>query len=234
VPSQDHPDDHTRAAELSRVYAQYADPTYNARWALDNPGNAAIVDERRDALQHLVAPWVRQLRPRGVLDLGCGSTTALPPALASVSRVGLDLLFERLESLNAREPGFPLVCGDGAALPFSAEVFDGVVLSTVFSSVLDDGVRRDISAEIDRVLRPGGAVIWYDMRLPNPRNRSVSPLSRRRVQHIFPGYAASWRSVTLLPPAARRLGRHTSRWYPRLVRLPLLRSHLAGVLVKPS
>jgi SAM-dependent methyltransferase len=234
VPLHDHPDDTTRAAELSRVYAQYADPTYNARWALDNPGNAALVDERRDTLERLVADWARRQGRSAILDLGCGSTTALPPSIGHVPRIGLDLLFERLETLNTRHPDFPLICGDGAALPFRDGAFDAVVLSTVFSSVLDDAVRSQIAGEIDRVLRPGGAVIWYDMRLPNPRNRSVSPLSRRRIESLFRGYAADWRTLTLLPPVARRLGRRAARWYRPLAAIPLFRSHLAGLLVKPA
>lgn len=233
MPPQDSAADHRRAEDLARTYAKYADPTYNSRWALDNPGNAAIVAERAVALDRLVASWGGAHRAIRLLDLGCGSASDLPGSLGHVARVGVDLLLERLVGLVGRGAELPVVCADGARLPFVAGSFDVVVMSTVLSSVPDAEVRARIASESDRVLRPGGAVLWYDMRLPSPRNRSVSPLTRGRVERLFEGYAATWLSVTLLPPLARRLGSHARRWYGPLRALPPLRSHLAGILVKP-
>src|SRR5690606_16237729 len=103
------------------------------------------------------------------------------------------------------------------------------VTFTVFSSIPDPSIRRNLADEIRRVLRPGGAVLWYDMRLPSP-NRSVRPLGRSDVAELFPGMAVRLESTTVLPPLARRLGDQDRRLYPLLRTLPPLRSHLFGVI----
>ena len=208
-------------------------PTTDARWSGENPGNQALVAEREDALDRLLSGWHRPAHELTLLDLGCGSATLLPPRLAGARRIGMDLLFERVHASRTNDPDQNLLCADGAHLPFRAESFDVVVLSTVLSSVRERMVRECIAVECTRVLCDGGAILWYDMRLPNPLNRSTSPLGRRTVEALFPSFDPSWRSVTLLPPLARRLGPVTNTTYPALAHLPFLRSHLAGLLVKP-
>lgn len=217
---------------MSSVYARYIDSDYGRRWSGDNPGNAAIVDERERVLQRLGTDW----RPAAstVLDLGCGNSTLLPPMFADAYRVGIDILLERVVRARDDNAARELLCGDGAALPFRSESFEAVVLSTVLSSVPEPEVRRRIASECARVLVPGGAIIWYDMRLANPGNRNTAPLHRRDVQRLFPDFQSRWRSLTVLPPLARRLGGSTTGLYPWLARIPVLRSHLAGVLIKPA
>ena len=58
--------------------------------------------------------------------------------------------------------------------------------------------------------------------------------SGRDWTELFPSYRAEVRSLTVAPPLARRLGGATGTLYPLLARVPLVRSHLAGVLVKPG
>ena len=225
--------DSSRHQELSGVYARYAEDDYSARWSGDNPGNRALVAERESTLEHLLSAWQPSSGALTLLDLGCGSSTLLPPGLARARRIGMDLLFERVSASRATDPDQNLLCADGAQLPFQRETFDIIVMSTVLSSVRERKIRELIASECTRVLRHGGAVLWYDMRLPNPLNPSTSPLRRRTVERLFPSLEPSWASLTLLPPLARRLGPTTDRAYPALARLPFLRSHLAGLLVKP-
>ena len=92
----------------------------------------------------------------------------------------------------------------------------------------------NVAHEISRVLKPGGAVVWYDFRYDNPQNRNVRGLGQQEVEALFPGHAASLRTVTLLPPIGRRLGPATGLLYPLLSAFPPLRSHLIGLLVKPD
>lgn len=141
--------------------------------------------------------------------------------------MGVDLLFDRL--VHARRSGWDVAQADGRRLPFPDATFDVVVTFTVFSSILDPTSRAELAAEIRRVLAPGGAVLWYDMRFPSP-NRSVRPLSREQVAGLFPGMRADLTSATLLPPLARRLSEADHHLYPWLSRLPALRSHLFGVI----
>ena len=89
-----------------------------------------------------------------------------------------------------------------------------------------------VAAEVARILRSGGAVVWYDFRMNNPFNPHVRGISRKGVRRLFPEYDSRLMTVTLLPPLARRAGSLTDVLYPWLASLPFLRSHYLGVLIK--
>src|SRR5262249_61904353 len=103
----------------------------------------------------------------------------------------------------------------------------------LFTSILDAGVAGRVADEVRRVLRPGGALLWYDFRVANPWNPHVRAMSRRSVRELFPGWPATFRPVTLLPPLARRLHSLTPVLYPVLATLPPLRTHWAALLERP-
>jgi hypothetical protein len=108
-----------------------------------------------------------------------------------------------------------------------------VLAVTVFSSIFDTSMAANVAGEIERVLRPGGALLWYDFRYDNPSNRDVHGVRELEVRRLFPGLDGRLLGLTLLPPLARRLGPMTAVAYPILSRLPPLRSHLLGLLQKP-
>ena len=107
---------------------------------------------------------------------------------------------------------------------------DAVVFSTVLSSVIDPIDRARVAREALRVVRPRGAIVCYDARVPNPWNRQVRAISRAELGRLFPGCELEARSITLLPPLARRLGRATSLVYPKLASLAPLRTHAVAVI----
>ena len=125
------------------------------------------------------------------------------------------------------------VCASATALPHPDSSFDLILAFTLFSSILDDRIAGGVAREIGRVLRPGGALVWYDVRVSNPHNPAVRGMPRRRLLALFPGWRATLRPITLLPPVARRLGRLTGVAYPALAALPPLRTHWAGLLERP-
>lgn len=139
----------------------------------------------------------------------------------------------RLEQARASLPAADLRLGDAAHLPWPADAFGLVVASTVFTSVLDEAVRRRMASEIVRVLAPGGALLWYDFRFDNPRNPGVRGIRRRQLQELFPQLSGEIRSLTLAPPLARRVAPWSHRAAELLGALPFLRTHLLAVLVKP-
>jgi glycosyltransferase involved in cell wall biosynthesis len=226
-----------RRDELADSYRSLEAPGYAQRWSTENPGNVAIVDELRRAIDDVTAGWRRGRDAITLLDLGCGHSSLVGPRLEELSsgrgrRVGLDLLLERLVASRTDGLSTPLVCADGAALPLPDGSVDLVAMFTMMSSVPDPDVRSRIAAEVERVLRSGGAVLWYDMRMPNPSNEHTVALGRRDVEALFPHLDPTWRSLTVLPPLARRLGPVTERAYPVLARIRPVRSHLLGLLVK--
>ncbi len=125
--------------------------------------------------------------------------------------------------------------GSAAALPWRDGSFDLVLQQTVFTSILDGQMRRTVAAEMTRVLRPGGAVLWYDFVYDNPDNPDVRGAPAREVRGLFPGFAADLVRITLAPPIARRIpAAALPLLYPLLAALPFLRTHRLGLLVKPS
>ena len=74
---------------------------------------------------------------------------------------------------GAAFPSADLRVGDAAEMPWADDMFKLVVISTVMTSILDAEVRRAVADEVDRVLEPGGAVLWYDFRVDNPANPNV-------------------------------------------------------------
>lgn len=217
-----------------RVYREYR-PTVSQRWRPDNRGNAAILAELERRVESVLREaHLLPLAGLKILDVGCGYGHFLGLCqglgAAPSDLHGVDLLPERIEEARARHPDYDLTIGNGEELPYGNETFDLVLLFSVLSSILDLRVQANLAAEAKRVLRPGGAILWYDLRYDNPSNPHVRGLSRRDVEHLFPGLLPALATMTLMPPLARRLGFFTGLLYPVLTRLPFLRTHQIGLL----
>jgi ubiquinone/menaquinone biosynthesis C-methylase UbiE len=109
-----------------------------------------------------------KVRPRAVLEVGCGpgrllqelSTRAFADEL-----VGVDLSPYLLERARKRlkDRHVRLVHADGLALPSEDESFDAVVASH-YVGHLPQTVRAHAAAELARVIRPGGHLVLVDHR----------------------------------------------------------------------
>jgi len=212
--------------------------SFSARLSGANRGNQAIEQERWRALEHLLqSAGFIPLDNRRILDIGCGSGKILAGfeswGAKRQNLFGVDLLADRIKRAKEQFPEITFRETNAEALPFVDGSFDLVAVFTVFSSILDDQMARNITREINRVLRSGGAVVWYDFRLNNPFNPQVRGIPRQEVASLFPGFAVRLVTTTLLPPLARRLGPLTDRLYACLASLRCLRTHYLGVLVKP-
>jgi ubiquinone/menaquinone biosynthesis C-methylase UbiE len=88
--------------------------------------------------------------------------------------VGLDLHPERIaEAVHLCPKAMEIRRGNAAILEYSDESFDVVIQSTVFTSVLDINVKRQMASEMCRVLKPEGLILWYDYHVNNPWNADV-------------------------------------------------------------
>lgn len=226
-------------SQIRATYARYRDSENKRKaWSGDNRGNRAILHERHV----VVAQLLDQFMPRPcpgfrVLDIGCGNADVLASfsqfGLESDMLFGMDLLPERLRDARKTHDQLSLLCADATQLPYASATFHLVILFTVFSSILSDGFAHDIAREADRVLTPGGAALIYDLRYRNPFNNAIRPIPVRSLASFFPGYRWDSRSLTLLPPLARRLGSLTTSLYPVLASLSFLRSHRCTLMQKP-
>ncbi len=100
-----------------------------------------------------------RMRPRRVLDLGCGTgllSERLRGELPSVRIVGCDYSGGMIRHAAARSRRVAWVQGDALQLPFRAAAFDAVVSTEAFHWFPDQGAAL---AEMHRVLAAGGRVL---------------------------------------------------------------------------
>jgi ubiquinone/menaquinone biosynthesis C-methylase UbiE len=126
-----------------------------------------------------------------------------------------------------------LLGGDASRLELPDGSFDVVFQSTVFTSILAPGMQERVAARMWELLRPGGAILWYDFTVDNPRNRDVRGVSIRRVRELFPAPPERIVRVTVAPPLGRTIA-PLGRWAYRCARLlPFLRTHAILWIPKP-
>ncbi|MDE2082008.1 MAG: class I SAM-dependent methyltransferase [Burkholderiales bacterium] len=196
--------------------------------------------ERQRALIALLRRHARQpLAQLDLLEVGCGHGDHLLELLRlgfdPARLVGSELLPERVAAARRRLPALTRVLeGDALQQPLADAGFDIVVQATVFSSILDDAFQQRLAARMWQWLRPGGAVLWYDFTVDNPRNADVRGVPLARVRALFPAGSIHARRVTLAPPIARRVVRlHPAAWRVANA-LPLLRTHVLAWIEKPA
>jgi ubiquinone/menaquinone biosynthesis C-methylase UbiE len=220
---------------IARAY-QDLEARSGSRWDSGNPGNQAILAERRRwTRDHLEQAGLLPLTGKKVLEVGSGTGGELAwlreLGAADDDLVGVDILPDRIAAARRAHPGIRFDHANAERMAFAAESFELVLALTVFSSIPSDAMAHNVAAEITRVLKPGGVVLWYDVRYDSASNRNVKAVPAARIRSLFPALRAELHTVTLLPPLARRLGL-LSGVYGGLAAVPFLRSHLIGLLRK--
>jgi SAM-dependent methyltransferase len=222
---------------LRQMYARRRTSGVEDRYAPYTPANLYRLQRlERDLTALMLREGLLPWGERRALDLGCGGGWWLRTLLRWGARpeqlTGLDALPEATTAAQTVHPALAIVQGAADSLPFPASAFDLVSQFTVFSSILDRGVRRAAAAEIGRVLRPGGVALWYDFTV-NPTNRETRGLGLDEVRRLFPGWALTVRRVTLAPPLTRLLAPRARLAAELLETLPPLRTHLLVAARRP-
>ncbi|MEZ5355827.1 MAG: class I SAM-dependent methyltransferase [Bryobacteraceae bacterium] len=221
---------------ILRVYEEYGKAAAS-RWGR-NRGNQANARRRQWLVQQLLSDAAMlPLTGKKALEIGCG----LGGNLASLEALGmrrddmhgLDLRPEAIRGAKSTYPGINFAVGNAEALDFEDESLDVVMLFVVLSSV-NPAMAANIASEVKRVLRPGGGVLWYEMRYRNPSNKNVRPYKRGDIASLFPDWTAHMRSTTVVPPLVRRLGFMNKVAYPILELIPPLHTHYLAVIKKPE
>ena len=220
---------------IRQDYDGYSTAGRDRIWDLSNPGFARLIQERDRAILDITLKALPE--HSRLLDIGCGDGRHIKAVLArraGITAIGIDLLDDRIEQARKSVPDATFHVALADDLQLEASSIDVAAAITLFSSLPSPTLEEAVAREITRVVRPGGALVWFDLRRDNPWNRAVHGVSERRLAELFPGWQRDLRSFTLLPPLARRLGRTTPLTYPALHAIPPLRSHLIGRLRCPS
>jgi arsenite methyltransferase len=167
-------------------------------------GTTARVDYA--SLTGKIAPIWDQI-PRGsdlgtVLEVGAGygriplylarelDVTWSAYCAVDISETMLRRLVEYRESFAPGETPLYLVCASADELPLQDDSIDTVLTSVVFLHMGKSFVARAV-AEIARVLRPGGAIV-FDASFPNRRNPSNVLLQAKPKRLRSPNYMKFW------------------------------------------
>lgn len=152
------------------------------------------------------------LGERRILDVGSGRNEFLVACRQDWGHCGeglcgIDLMPDRVEAGLKQYPYLTLVCGSADRLDWPDASFDLVHQGMLLTSILDPALLKSIVAEMRRVTRPGGYVLWYDF-VWNPVNKAARGIGLSEMRGYFPGWPmVARRRVTVAPPIARRLCR---------------------------
>ncbi|MCK4325598.1 class I SAM-dependent methyltransferase [bacterium] len=126
-----------------------------------------------------------------ILDMGCGGGRLLRFFMemgAQPSNLhGIDLMDYRIEIAKNLNPNISYQVCDAQKIPFEDETFDIVTQFVVFSSIHDDGIIKNISGEITRILKKDGIVIWNDLIKKVTKASHVRGFSKEEIKSFFPG-----------------------------------------------
>ena len=208
------------------------------RYSLLRPEVWQMLHERQRALLRLLARRPGTVADWTLTEVGCGAggnlLDMLRLGLLPEHLTGIELLPERLATARHALPErVRLLAGDASQAEIAAGSQDLVMQSTVFSSILDDALQQRLAQAMWAWLKPGGALLWYDFIVDNPRNPDVRGVPLKRVRQLFPQAQIRWQRLTLVPPLARAVCRLHPAAYTVFNSIPWLRSHVLALIEKP-
>lgn len=217
--------------------------------------------ERRDSLPRdkydPASPWIlmieqekerkltRLLRKNGIfpfqdkklIEIGCG----FGQNLLMFQKMGFDsknlTAIELIESryLKAKEmlsSSITLLLGDASEVELPNNQYDIAFQSMVFSSILDDNLRKKMAERLFSIIKPGGSILWYDFIVNNPYNKEIRKINQKELRTIFPKSEIQILRITLAPPLARIIAKKYQSLYTIFNRLSFLRSHILCLIKK--
>lgn len=229
-------------SETARITAEYrrrAREIPGERYSLANPAALLMRQQTERAVIGLLhRAGLFPLSGLRIADIGCGYGGWLIEFIqwraAASDLAGIDLMPERAGLARERIPAADIRCGDAASLPWPDESFHLVTQFMLLMNIFDPAQRRAVAREMLRVLKPGGAILWFDPRVSNPRNPELKPVRAAEIRALFPHCAIDLCSVVLAPPLSRMLAARAWPLASLLHSLPFLRTHYAALLRKPA
>jgi len=227
------------AEESDRIRAVYSRRGERPVYSVLEPAQMLAVQEREKKLLKMLALYGFDSRigEARILDVGCGSGIWLRKFVhwgaSPQNLVGIDLLSERItEARSVCPPAITFRCQNATDLTNVAGDFDLILQSTVFTSILDPQMKRQIASEMLRKLRVDGIIVWYDFHVNNPANPDVRGIARAEIRRLFPDCRIHLEKLTLAPPLGRPIARLSHGLYRAVSAIKPLCTHYLGIIRK--
>jgi len=227
--------------ETEEIIARYnrRGTATNCRYDPLLPSTYESEQEKERAIISLIK-WagLEPLNEKKILEVGCGTGINIIQFI----RLGFDpskivaneLLEERLSILRTRLPNsVNIIPGNAAELDLPSNSFDIVFQSMVFTSILDESMRKSLAKKMWILVKPGGGVLWYDFIYNNPANKDVKKVTFSEVKNYFPDGIIKKKKITLAPPLSRFITKIHPNFYNFLNTFPILRTHILCWIKKP-
>lgn len=226
------------AAENKRIREAYARRGESENYSLFSPAQLLAIQEReRQFLGLLRSYGWGSVEHAKILEMGCGTGLWLCEFVKWGARpenvFGIELLPERVAAARrVCAAGVTVKCQSAADPEFAEESFDLILQSTLFTSILDEALRRRIAREMLRLVRPSGLIVWYDFHVNNPANPDVRRIKKKEIRALFPDCRIYLKRITLAPPIGRRIARISYSLYSALSASKVLNTHYLGIIRK--
>jgi SAM-dependent methyltransferase len=185
---------------------------------------ANVHRERFEIYKKILLPTIH--KDSLILEIGASCATNLNDFVklgANKENIILNNLLDHY-SLENIVPKKQIIIGDAATLDFPKR-FDIILQSIVFSSILNNALRKELAQNMLRMLKPGGTILFYDFVYNNPFNKDVRKVTKKEISLLFNNAKTiSFFSATLAPPIARLFG----DMYNTLNSISLLRTHVVA------
>lgn len=233
---------------IKKVYVERDNRGLSRQYTYNNPAFIFHVQEREREILKVLRDNQFNLDGKKILEVGCGTGHILNRFLEFGAKDvwGIELIKKRVVEAQQLYPRIHITEGDASHLPYENNSFDLVMQFMCLSSVLDQAMRYKIALEMWRVLKPGGAVLWYDLcPLLKPlegtiqfyNHRALSTPIRKiplnEVNNLFPNGISWHKKVSLI----LKLGNLSSKSYllSYLFSLcPIFRTHYLVFIKKPN
>jgi ubiquinone/menaquinone biosynthesis C-methylase UbiE len=174
-----------------------------------HPAAFFMIQRRQRIIRKIFAENDIEPEKTSLLEIGCGGGQWLAEfqtfGFMPQNLAGIELDGERASKAAQRVKEADVREGNGADLPWDDNSFDIVFQSTVFTSVLDDEIRKKIADEMKRVCKKDGFILWYDFAYNNPKNPNVRKVSKSEIKSLFEPFKCEFTSVTLAPQITRKI-----------------------------
>jgi len=222
---------------IKEAYARREGDEQKKLYSLFNTPELFIQQQReRSIITSLKRNGMSDISGKKILDLGCNAGKVLRSFIkygaAPNNLYGIDLLPGKIKAAREISPNINFECGNAEKLPYENGSFDIILLFTVFTSIFDPDMKKNIALELLRVLKNGGSVLFYDFRYNNPRNPDVKKITKTEVISLFPDCVYDFELTTLAPPITRALVPYSWLLCCALEKVPILKTHYLVMIKK--